>query len=491
MKVSAVTILALACVLAGGGANAQQVASPSPSPLAAPSVAPASPVPTPSLPPAGVIPSNISLSVTGSPADPAFLDTQIRGALDRQIRPTLLPGASIRYGPIVPWPLLPLAAGTRAAVNVTVTIAGADGSAPVSGVTLVTVENVVVAPAPPAVLFLSDDPEYLESEGLIFQGKVDRDRPARLYYYHDDIGAPRDLDVVLTAAVPSRLQIIQSTAGPDLDVMSVGHTVSRDFLLYQQRNEGTIVDLAPGKPFVVRHHLLLQGELVAGAMDVHVVTGGAVTVSVVASPAGGHPERYLAGPRVPFDGHNRHGIFDLDGFGSIGATYTIGGTGAALKYGGTTPTPHNLDPSDRGHDYGDYGVVHRITFTLVNPTDAPHLVYLYEKPLGGPVRGTFLVDGQLKELGCARLAQPYWLTTYQLPPHSTSASTTLTMTDGGSFYPIEFGVMETPPLPYTPPPDAVDGCSPAATPPPQPAATAAPSPPAPSPVPLPSPTGPT
>jgi hypothetical protein len=107
--------------------------------------------------------------------------------------------------------------------------------------------------------------------------------------------------------------------------------------------------------------------------------------------------------------------------------------------------------------------VHRITFTLINPTDDAHPVYLYEKPLGGPVRGTFLVDGQLKELGCARLPQPYWITTYQLPAHSTGATTTVTMTDGGSFYPVEFGVTETQPLPYTPPMGSPDGCSPNAT----------------------------
>jgi hypothetical protein len=483
---SVLAILGIVLAFSAGSAVAQPVESPSPGPLAAPA-APL-PSPSPSLPPAGVVPPSVALTVTGAPADAAFLDARIREAIDRRIRPTLRPGASIRYGPIAPWPLLPLAAGSRAAVNVTVTIAGDDVSTAQTGVTSVVIDNVVVAPQPPALLFLSDDPEYLPTEGLVFQGNVERDRGARLYYYHDDIGVPRDLDVVLTAAVPSRTQIIGSAAGPDLDVMSVGHTVSRDFLLFAQRNEGEIVDVVPGKPLVIRHHLILQGELVAGAMDFHVMTGGAVTVSLVASPAGGSPERYLSGPRVPFDGHHRHGTFDLSAYGAIAASYTVGGPPAALKYGGQTPTPHNLDPNDRGRDYGDYGVVHRITFTLANPSDTPHLVYLYEKPLGGPVRSTFLVDGQLKELGCARLPQPYWLTTYQLPPHSTSASTTLTMTDGGSFYPLEFGVTDARPLPYTPQPQAADGCSPSSAPTPQPtpsqvpsAAPTAPSPAAPSP----------
>lgn len=447
-----VAMLAIVLVLAGRVAAAQAVDAPSPSP------GPLLP------PPAGVIPSSISIAVTGSPAtDADVLDAQIRAALTRQIRPTLGPGASIAYGPIVPWPLLPLAAGATAAVNVTVTI-DANGSAPVSSVTTVNVYNVALAPVRPRVLFLSDDPEYLQSEGVVFRGEVAAERPARLYYYHSDIGLPRDVDVVVTAPVRSRVQLITSAAGPDLDVMSVGHTVSRDLLRFEQANEGALVDIDPDRPFVVRHGLLLAGEVLAGAADVRVVSGGPVTVSVLASPAGSRPDALLSGPRVAYDGHHRHGIFDLEGFGAIAASYTVGGPDAAAQYGGRNQTLRNVDPNDPGRDYGDYGALHSITLTLANPSDAEQPVYLYEKPLGGPVRSTFVIDGQLKEVGCVRLQQPYWVTTYELPPRYTGVSTILTMTDGGSFYPLELGATSTQPLSYTPPVGSPDGCSPNAPP---------------------------
>lgn len=395
-------------------------------------------------------------------ADPTFLEAQIRAALDRAIRPTLHPGSGVNYGPFVPWPLLPLASGARAAVNVTVTILGDAATVPATGTTMVVLEHVPVAPLAPSVLFLSDDPEYLRSEGLIFRGTVPANRAARLYYYHSDIGIPRDLDIVVTASAASRVEIVSSAAGPDLDVMSVGHVVSRDFLQFVQANEGSVVDIVPGKPFIVRHALLLQDELAAGAVDFHVLSG-AVDVSVIASPAGGRPEAYLAGPRVAFDGRGRHGVFDLAGYGPIAATYTVGGPDVAVKYGGRVPTPRNVDDNDPGRDYGDYGIIHRITFTLANPTDVTHNVYFYEKPLGGPVRSSFFVDGAYKELGCVRTPQQYWLTTYQLAPHSTGASTTVTMTDGGSFYPLEVGVTETPPQTYEPSDDPSDSCPATAT----------------------------
>jgi hypothetical protein len=448
-------------------------ALPPPSPMVSSSASTPAPVPTVALPPAGVIPATLSLDVTGSPAaDGAFLDVQIRAALDRSIRPTLRFGASVTLGPVAPWPLPALVAGSRAAVNVTVTIAGTDDSASVTGVTLVTLANVPVAPTEPTVLFLSDDPEYLRGEGLIFRGEVDPGRPVRLYYYQSNLGLPRDIDVVLTATAASRVQLIGSDSGPDRDVMSVGHAVTRDFLEYQLANEGSVVDIVPGTPFIVRHGLLLQNEVVAGAVDVHVVGGGPVTVSVVASHAGTRPDAYLSGPRVGFDGHRRHGIFDLTDYGTIEKSYTVGGPPVTAQYGGRVPTPRNIDPSDDGRDFGDYGIVRRLTFTLDNPTDDPHHVYLYEKPLAGAVRSSFFVDGQLRELDCVRTAQPYSVMTYELAPHSTGATTTITMTDGGSFYPLEFGVTDVQPAPYTPAYGAPDSCSPNLTSAPQ--ATSAP-----------------
>ncbi len=108
---------------------------------------------------------------------------------------------------------------------------------------------------------------------------------------------------------------------------------------------------------------MLQGELIAGSTDLSIVGGGTATVSIVSSLAGGKPDGYLNGPRLAFDGHNRHGAFDLDGFGDLSGDYTVGGPDVAVKYGSSKRSPRNLDPADAGHDYGDYGVVHRIRFT--------------------------------------------------------------------------------------------------------------------------------
>lgn len=473
--------VAFAVVLAGTSAGAfAQTGGPSPSPAIAPS-----------LPPAGIIPANVSLTLSGAPtADTPFAYNQILTELSREIAPTLGFGASVTYGTVTPWPLVPLALGVPAVVNVSVSIAGGDELAPVSGVTTVTVNSATVPPIEPELLYLSDDPEYLTMSGLVFRGDVASSRAARLYYYHSDIGLPRDVDVVLTATVPTRVQVIASSGGPDLDVMSVGHAVTRDFLKFERANEGLVADVVPGKPFVVRHVLLLQGELVAGALDVQVLGGGPVTVSVVATGAGEKFGAYLAGPRVARDGHHRHGTFALGRYGAVEGSFTIGGPPAVAVIGTKALSPTNIDPSDDGHDYGDYGIIRKLTFTLANPTADTHRVYLYEKPLAGSVSSSFVVDGQFKELDCVRSRQPYTVMTYELPPHSNGATTTVTMPDGGSYYPLEFGVTDAQPNPNTPFDGSPDSCRPSAaqaTPPPATTPSPAATPGAASPSPTPSP----
>jgi len=423
--------------------------------------------------PAGTIPATLSLTVTGSPAEPAFLVRQIQGALDRVIRPTLVAGGSIAYGPLGhdPQPLQPDGVAT---IAVPVTVAGSEDTATVTGIVTVSVTNMALAAVPPSVLFYDDDPEYVSGLGVLFRGTVTPERSARLYYYHDDLNLPKDVAIVITSAGDSQVQLIDVGGGPDLDVMSVGHLVSKVFMQAEPRNEGIVTNVSPAAPFVLRNTMLLAGELVAGAVDVRVVGGAPVTVSVIAYPAGDDWHKYMAGFAAP-DGHDRHGTFDLGGFGIQALAYSAGGPDATYTYGTRDTSPRNIDTTDAGRDFGDYGVIHRVTFDINNPGNTPQTIYLYEKPLGGVVRSTFIVDGQVKELGCVRVPQRYQIMAYTMPPQQQAASTVITMTEGGSNYPLEIGMTATAPLPTVPPQSAPDGCFPKPTPSPGPVPSNTPS----------------
>jgi hypothetical protein len=417
-------------------------------------------VPIAIVPPAGVVPPRVALTITGRPAEAAFLGDRVRDALDRAIRPALQPNALLQYGALYPAPQA-LGAGFETTYTVPVTIVGGPESASVSGLATVDVDDLDAPPFVPRVLYFDDDPETIAGDGVLFRRTVEASHDARLFYYHENTLEPRRLVVVLSSAKrSSRVALVDAPAGPDADVMNVGQAVSRSFLQIKPRDEGLVVNLAPGKTFVQRDATLAPGQVVSAALDLRVLAGGAVTITALAIPPDADPSSYLDSAPLAGDGHGRHGAFALDGIEEKIVAYTLGGPDASTVYGARERMPSNLDAGDPGRDLGDYGVLQRITFDVDNPGARVGTVYLYEKPLGGGVRSVFLVDGAVIELGCARLPNRYEIASFQIAPHAGTELHLWSMTGGGSSYPLEVGVTATPPSPTTPPLSAPDGCFP-------------------------------
>ncbi len=414
---------------------------------------------------AGTAPPAATVRVTGSQLDPQWLMQQIQ----RVVLPAVQtqPGATAQLGAFT----LPatLGPGASAVVPVPVQVAGGDQYFDVNAWTSVTVQNVAADPFSTPLLFYDDDPEKLIADGVLFRGEVQPNAPARLYYYHQNAEGSRQLAVVLSSgtAQPSTVQIIDASAGPNIDVMSVGHAVSRDFLIRKPLNEGIVVDVAAQNPYVADQFAMDSLAGAAGSLGIRIVDGGPVTVTVLALPAGpitgAEIAGYLSQPQLPDDGHHRTGIFALSGYGTQTIAFTVPGPDAGTQYGAQTPPAAAIPnvPIQTGHDYGEYGVLRLLNFQISNPLDRNATVYLYERPLGGPVRGSFLVNGRLAEVGCARVPDRYQIgAPIAVQAHGTLTVPVQTMTDGGSNYPLEVGVTSTQPQPNVPPMYAPDGCFP-------------------------------
>jgi hypothetical protein len=408
---------------------------------------------------AGTIVPQATLTVTGTPADPDWLAERVGAEVARLTK--AMPGSQTTIGTASP-PAAPLSPGQSAQFVVPVQIAGNGQFFDRTGTTTVTVQNLAVDPFVPEVLFYDDDPEHVAQDGVLFRGTVTSARPARVYYYHDAAADPRTLVVALTgnSQDPTSVQLVDASAGPNEDVMHVGQTLTKKFLLAKTRGEGVVVNLAPDDPYLLAAVPMTPRQLVSGTVDLRILSGGPVGVTVLAVSAGVDPRTLLDAPVLPGDGHHRTGVFEIGGFGSSALSYSAGGSDAALVIGDTDPTPRNVDPAAAGHDYGDYGVLHAIDVTLTNPTAAPSTAYLFFRPLAGPARGSFLVDGNLVDVGCVRLPIPYQVTSFDLVPGQTYRTVVRTMTDGGSFYPAQIGVSATAPQPTAPPVSSPAGCFP-------------------------------
>ncbi len=407
---------------------------------------------------AGVAPARVTLTVTGSPLDWTWLWSQIAQAIASMS--TLEPGAVVQPVQPSPSPALP-APGEDTEFDVPVQI-GAAGAFDVHATTRVRVNNAALAPFAPPSLFYDDDPEYVDADGVLYRATVSRADPARLYYYHDDRGDERRLIVALRSrAVPATVQLVDSSAGPNIDVLSVGHAVGKGVLQMQPRNEGVVVRIGVAQPFIVNDLPISTRQVVAGNIDVRVLSGGPVDVIVLSAAPGADPATLLDGPLLPRDGHHRTGVFSILNAGTQTLAYVAGGPDASATYGNRQSAPPNVELGSDGTDYGDYGVVQTLLFSISNPTAQTVTAYLFERPLGGVVRSSFLVDGVLHEVGCVRDShQRYGIAAFELAPGTRYQLQVLTMPDGGSNYPLEVGLTATPPQPIAPPVSAPDGCFP-------------------------------
>ncbi|MGC2632844.1 MAG: hypothetical protein WA215_01395 [Candidatus Cybelea sp.] len=408
---------------------------------------------------AGTIVPQTTLTITGDPAQADWLAQEVPDWVTRLTQ--AMPGAQVTVGTVAPSPSS-LGPGGTAQFVVPIQIAGNGQYFDQSGSTTVTVQNTPLQPFLPGLLFYDDDPEHVAQDGVLFRGSVSLAAPARLYYYHDDLADPRRLVVSLRSSSqdPTSVQLIEATAGPNIDVMQVGQSVSKRFMLTKAQHEGVILDLSGGLPYLMTDLPMTARQLVAGTADLRVLSGGPIDVAVLAVSPGVDPRTLLDGPVLPGDGHHRTGVFSIAGFGSENLSFSAGGPDATTVIGDTDPTPANVDPSAGGRDYGDYGVLHTIDLTFENPSAVPSAAYVFVQPLAGPARGSFLLDGNAVDIGCVRVPSRYEITAFQLLPGQTSHVVLQTMTDGGSFYPIRLGVTATAPVPSAPPITAPDGCFP-------------------------------
>jgi hypothetical protein len=407
---------------------------------------------------AKLLAQTLTLQYTGNPVDQGWLQRTVQRTVLRNVQ--LQPGVQAQTSFNLPAPLAP---GSIGAFDAQVQVPGNDSYYPVNALVNVNLQNLPTQAFTPPVLFYDDDPEHVAGEGVLYRGHINPGTPVRLYYYHDNSAQPRDLAVVFSApSGSSTVQLIDASAGPNIDVMTVGHNVTRDFLTRKPINEGIVATIAPETPYIAERVAMQPLNGAAGSIDVNILSGGALDVTVL-SVAPNTPDSAIPGllgqPKLPGDGHHRTGVFNISGYAQDTLAYRVGGDDVSLDYG--LHSPPTLEPPD-GRDFGEYGVWRTLNFSVSNPSAQAATLYLYEQPMGGPVRSSFIVNSAmpLVEIQCARASERYQIGAPIPAPPGAMTIQLQTMTDGGSFYPLEVGLTAIPPSPAPPPITAPNGCFP-------------------------------
>ena len=382
---------------------------------------------------AGTIADQVSIRVTGNPDTTSFLSEAAADAAQRAA--TLRPGASAQVSPDALNVHGNLGVDDRTSIDVPVQLTG-NGYLPVNGTTRVDIENYALPNIQPARLLVSDYPETLSANGVLFTADLDRRNAQRFLYYHYNPVTQPGRRILLRAtnpsAQPATLQFISGSAGPGTNEMEVGHLSTQRFLVRELQNEGSVVTIPPNSTLNIVDHPLPPGMIVSAILQLREIAGDPIHLTLLAQDASAPLDQSVDATQL-LSGGVRHarGEYQVPQF-YFDYSYPVGGDNLEIPIG-QLPLP-NLRQGEALA--GDYGVQQAITVTIVNSGVAATPVAIYANPRGGRATGTFLIDRTLVQTHALPSFSRYKIWQETIAAHTFRRVQIITMPEGGSSYPL-------------------------------------------------------
>ncbi|MEO7039988.1 MAG: pilus assembly protein N-terminal domain-containing protein [Candidatus Elarobacter sp.] len=381
---------------------------------------------------AGTIADETSLRVTGNPTSAEYLREAIARAVEHAA--TLRSGASVNVVSET-LPVHDLKTDDRTELDVPVQIVGA-GYLNVNGSTHVVVENTALPPIQPARLLVSDYPERLTANGVLFSARLDRTQAQRFLYYHYNPGTEPARRILLKAHnasnAPVTVQMIDGSAGPGGNEMEIGHLSTKRFLVHEAQNEGTVITIPPSTTINLVDDPLPPQNIVSAVLQLRLVSGDPIDLSLIAQDANAPLDQSIDTTALLAGGapHAR-GVYPVPTF-FFERTYDVDGPDLEIPIG-QLPLP-NLRQGEALN--GDYGVEQSIRVSIVNMTRAPRAIALYANPRGGRATGTFLIDDTLVQTHALAAFSRFKIWQETINPGTFRHVRVVTMPEGGSSYPL-------------------------------------------------------
>ncbi len=384
---------------------------------------------------AGSIPDSIAIRVTGRPATPLFLREQ---AFEAAVAAAVTkPGAAVLASQDSVDVSSPLKVDDVTTIDVPLIVQG-EKYFSVQGTTHVRVENFAQPVVGPKSLLVSDFPETLKANGILFTADLMAKFAERFLYYHYNPGTQPDRRIVLkaqnTSNQPATVQFIAGEAGPESNEMEVGHLSTQRFLVRLAQNEGTVVTIPGNSTMTLMQQGLPARSVVSGLMQLNEIEGARLHLTLVAQDAADPIEGPIpTSALLVGDRPHARGIYPIPEF-YFDYNYDAEGPDLEIPIG-QIPLPNLVQGQTLA---GDYGVLQSVTIRMVNNDrhNARELA-LYASPRGGRATGTFVIDRVLVQAHTMAAFGHYKLRQYTIAPGSFVRTEIVTMPEGGSSYPLQ------------------------------------------------------
>jgi hypothetical protein len=382
---------------------------------------------------AGTIADSASIRITGDPASASFVKEQAVAAA-RALAQARTGAQVVATADEVQFSQ-PLAQDDVATVDVPMLIQGEQYFS-VEGVTHVRVENMAAPKITPDSLTVSDFPERLTENGVLFASDLKRTAPTRFLYFHYNPPGEPDRRIVLRAqnqsSEPALLQFISGAGGPDPNEMLAGHVATYTFLKHLVQNEGHVIVIPGNGTLNLVEQPLPAKNVVCNLLQLRVLSGSTVHLTLFAQNASSSPDEALSSTELLAGDHpHARGEYKIPEF-HYSTLWNTTDQYLELQLG-HIPLPNLMQGEALA---GDYGVLQSFVIKVQNPTAQPQPIAIYENPRGGRATGTYLIDGVLIQSHQVPPFSRYKVRQYVVPARGFVRVTIETIPDSGSSYPL-------------------------------------------------------
>jgi|GEM_PF-5013718 len=282
-------------------------------------------------------------------------------------------------------------------------------------------------------LYLSNRPELVEKEGILWESAFKANEVVRFLYYHKNGMKKKEKFKVYIQNNSSdnnaEVIVISGFAGPSLDGLFVGHKASMRFLSNLQRDLGTVYSLPWGCRKVLAEGYFNPGEIISGFMQFYLLKGEEVKILI---KIGDTVEEKVVGEFNPFFIHPAGAFLtpeeEKDCLLTINKdlpwSFLIGAP------------PWWEDIGSKEPNYGNYGILYERNLILYNPSQYPYKLNFYFIPQRGVACGSFIIGDSFIETPFIKAGKRCFLREVTVEPAQKYKLRILTVPEAGSFYPV-------------------------------------------------------
>jgi hypothetical protein len=403
------------------------------------------------LPNAANFPQQLSVTVTGNPANSETVIGAVEGILRTQL--SAEPGASWSFDPII---MGALPAGESRNLQVRVRAQAPDRIA-TEGIVNVAVRNVAIAHRSEAELWYCNYPESVRSFGSLFKAHLKRENPARMLYHHINVmqqGMYITVQVLNESDVPARVLVMPGDSQPDKNPVLAGVRAGDQFFRNWLSSSGEVITVPPRSVFPISIRRLAPQETMSGLCYLRLLDGGPdkVTVRTDSRPPFNVDARWQQAMAsttpwriIPI---RTLSVFDTEPHAKLSehvypnpfreeeVTYLVGGRHGFVRIG-----QKPISRADQGAALdGNFGVLYRIRAHVENPTDFPADLEIVFEASAGYSGALFVVNGVYKRVPMLQSKEESKLLQVRLDPGARRTFEIMTVPLSGSSYPATLSI---------------------------------------------------